>query len=349
MKPILSNISTFDTNKGASVYFTYTGSRQIKNNEFKITELLSGKVVYQFKYESFEKVHHVPPAILNNGYTYTAEIRVELLDGEVSEWSSPLTFKTSTTPVLDIVSIDGDGYVYNNNVTFEARYSQNEGEIILRYRFSVYNENNVLLKNYPIRQNKTKENLTIVSETVEDLEKGKGYYVEVMIETESNMFYTHKERFIPMFIAPYADGVMVLGNDEDNGFVRVSAKLIALKGAPITIDKDYQYEYVDGEWVVVPKDIPIVFNGLGMNRASDFIIKLWFRNVEDGEKFLSFEDEEGNTGIDFYKKKDRVVAVKKINGVVASYASNKLSIDKEEEGFLYVKVIEHRLDLILKK
>lgn len=349
MKPTLLTIKTFDTDKGSSVYYNYTGSMQIISNELKITDILTNSIVYQYEAQSYEKVHHIPPSILINGRTYQAQIRVSHKESGFSEWSNSVNFYTVTTPVLDIVSIDGQGYVYNTDVTFEATFNQQENDEIVRYRFSLYDENNVLLKNYPMRYNDRRESLSRIQETINDLRKSHGYYIEVMIETEKGMFHSQKEKFIPMYITPFVNGVINAENDEENGFVRVNARLKQLLGTAITANKYYNYKYIDGDWINIPNEAPVMFKGLGMNRASDFIMKVWFRKVPVGEMFLSLTQEDGLISIDFYREADRVIAKKYIDNVGAVYTSNELLVSTDEEVYMYVKAVEHRLEIVLSR
>lgn len=347
MKPVLLTIQSFDANRGASVYYTYTGSKQITYNELVITNVATGLVVYKFENQSYEKVHHIPPAILQNGKTYKAEIRVMHSDNSFSDYSNAVQFYTVTTPVLDIVSIDGQGYIYNTDVTFVANYEQEESDIIRRYRFSLYDENDFLLKNYPMRYNDKREVIETVSETINDLKKGQGYYIEVSIETEKGMFHSQKERFIPMYVTPAVKGIIEAENDGDNGFVRVNARLKQLLGTSITANEYYNYDYIDKDWIDIPNQAPVLFRGLGMNRASDFIMKVWFKSVPIGEMFLSLTQEDGLISIDFYREKDRVIAKKYINDIGAVYTSNILETELNDEVYMFVKVIEHRIEILI--
>jgi len=349
MKPTLHSIQTFDAKRGASVYFTYTGSKQIASNELTITNIATGLVVYKFKNQNYEKVHHIPPTVLENGKTYKAEVKVTHSDGTSSDFSNAVTFYTVTTPILDIISIDGQGYVYNTDVTFVANYKQVEDDLITRYRFSLYDENNYLLKNYPMRYNDSKAILTSISETIHDLRKGKGYYIEVSVETEKGMFHSHKERFIPMYVTPAVRGVIEAENDEEFGFVKVNSRLKQLLGTAITATEYHDYQYIDKDWIVIPNEAPVLFKGLGMNRASDFIMKVWFYDVPIGDMFLSLTQEDGLISIDFYRLKDRVIAKKYINGVGSVYTSNVLNVGQDEKIFMFVKVVEHRIDIVIEQ
>lgn len=351
IQPVLLKINPWDATKGTSVYFTYTGSKQAIDNELTVVDKSTGQIVYKFLYSSFEKVHHLPPNQFINGKVYTAKIRVQDSDGTFSPYSNVVEFRTFKTPVLDIISIDGQGFVYNKDVTFEATYSQENNEQVKNYRFSLYDENEDLITNYPVR---IPQSLNQLTEVIKNLEKGKGYFVECFIETVNGVIYSHRERFISMYLVPSINGVISTRNDEEEGFIRVTANLKNIVGTQVSgtpsVDNDNydsnNYEYLDNEWVVVPSDRPIMFDGLGMNRASDFVLKVWCKDIPSNKKFLKFSpvDNKG-ISIEFWKYDDRIVAVKEYNGIVSRYRSNIVSVPKGTEFMLYAKVIEHRIDV----
>ncbi|MED1125507.1 hypothetical protein [Bacillus atrophaeus] len=360
IKPTLYPIDPWDALKGTSVYYTYTGSKQSLENELVITDMSLNEIVYKYEFSSFEKVHHIPPSLLVNGKEYKAKIRAKMIDGTYSPYSNEVSFKTFVTPVLDIDNIDGQGYVYNSDVTFIALYSQDDGEQVKNYRFSLYDENEDLIKSFPIRTPSSPEALT---EVVENLEKGKGYFIECSIETVNGVTYAHRERFIPLYIVPSINGVISTRSDSDEGFIRITANLKQITGTQVrsspksSIDSSTSsieqlkdnYKYIDNEWVVVPPDDPVVFRGLGMNRASDFIMKVWCRNLTDNKEFLEIRPVEGEgIPIKFYKYRNKIIAEKKIGDTTSRYISNLVSIPNDVDFMLYVKVIEHRIYLEIK-
>lgn len=348
---MLLKIEPWDATKGTSVYFTYTGFKQALENELVITDDATGEIVYQFLFSSFEKVHHLPPNELFNGKVYKARLRVRDTDGVYSPYSNTVEFRTFKSPVLDITSIDNHGYVYNTDVTFEAIYSQENKENVKNYRFSLYDENEDLIRDYPIRNPERPNELT---EVITGLEKGKGYFIQCSIETVNGMVYTHRERFIPMYIVPSINGVISTRSDKEEGFIRVTSNLkqiigTQVQGTPRVIGDDYDsdnYEYFEEDWIVIPKERPVLFTGLGMNRASDFVMKVWCKSVPSNTKFLDLSPTK-NEGIpiEFWKYDNKVVAVKKLNGTTSRYCSNVVTIPKDAPFMLYVKVIEHRIDL----
>ena len=359
VKPTLYRIPVFDALTGASVYYNYTGYEQSMVNNLVITEVDSGEIVYSFEYSSFEKVHHIPPSVLTNGLKYKAKIRVKLVSGTYTDFSDEVPFRVFETPVLDIDSIDGEGYVYNQDITFLATYEQSDGEPVKTYRFKLYDQSNELLKAFQLRRAEPSQ--SILSETVEGLEKNKGYYIECEIETLNGMLYSHKERFVPLYIVPSANGVIHTMTDSENGFVKVSSSIKQLIGTKVKGDatnnmategnrKD-DYIYIDGDWVVIPEGNPVSFKGMDMNRASDFVMKVWCRNIPNDKEFMTMlpsDEDDQHIDMRFIKKSDRVIVEKSYRGVTSRHTSNKINIPSNTDFMVYFKVIEHRIDVVVK-
>jgi hypothetical protein len=351
IKPVLLRIEPWDATKGTSVYFTHTGSKQSLDNEMVITDIATREIVYKFVYSSFEKVHHLPPNELINGKVYEAKLRTRDVDGVYSPYSNIVHFRTLKNPILDIVSIDGQGYVYNQDVTFQATYSQENDEKVKNYRFSLYDDGEDLIKRFPVR---SPMEVNQINEVVKGLEKGKGYFIECLIETVNGLVYTHRERFIPMYIVPSINGVISTRNDPDEGFIRITSNLkqilgTQVKGTPKEVGDLYDsdnYVYENDDWIIIPEEKPVIFTGLGMNKASDFVMKVWCKNILENSKFLEISPAENEgIAIEFWKYKDRVVATKELNGKVSRYRSNILTVPKNVGFMLYVRVVEHRIEL----
>ncbi|EOO44271.1 hypothetical protein [Bacillus cereus] len=356
IQPFLQRIEPFDATKGTSVYFTYTGSQQSMVNNLHIYDKNTGMAVYDHEWSSFERVHHIPDGALQNGKKYVAKIRVKFSDSTYSPYSQEVVFATVKTPILDIDNIDGLGHVYNANVTFIAKYSQANGEAVKNYRFILYDEHEDVIEKFPLRMPIDSPNR--LTETVTGLEKSKGYFIECIVETTNGFVHSHRERFIPLYIVPSINGVISTRNDSEEGFVRITSNLKQILGTQVEgtpqVDDDgmdsNNYEYIDNDWIVVPKERPIMFKGLGMNRASDFVMKVWCKDIPNDTMFMEMSQKgtKNDLPIQLWKYKDRVLAIKEYKGVKARYCSNIVTIPKGTAFMLYVKVIEHRIDLELK-
>lgn len=358
IKPMLLSISPFDSTKGTTIYFTFTGSKQTLENNLHITDKSTGKAVYDHEWATYEKAHHIPARILENGKTYIAKLRVKYTDGTYTHYSNSVEFKTFETPVLDITNIDGHGYVYNADITFITKYSQGDGEAVKTYRYTLYDENEEVLVKFPIRRPSATDP-TVLTETAPQLEKGKGYFIECLIETVNGIVYSHRERFIPLYVVPSAQGVVQARDDSSEGFVRITSRLQQITGQQtqgksiwehrnIPAPRGYDtYRYIDNEWVVIPPESPVVFSNLGMNKASDFIMKVWMKDVPNNKMFLELrtDEEENGASIQFWKYENKIVAKKTLHGKTSCHRSNRVNLPEDVEYMLYVKVIEHRLDL----
>lgn len=353
VKPMLLAIDPFDADVGTSIYYTFTGSKATTENNLRITDKSTGLAVYDFSYQGAEKVHHIPPAELENGKTYVAKLRVKYLDETYSPYSNEVEFLVLKRPVLDIENIDGSGYVYNSDITFIARYSQDNGEKVKTYRFHLYDEEEDLIQSYPLRY--PTDAGIVLTETVNNLEKNKGYFIECVVVTENGFVWSQKEKFIPIYLVPSIHGVVQTANDEDNGFVRVTANLKQLLGSQVratdTSDMYFSdnYEYENDDYIIVPSDNPVIYKNLGMNRASDFVVKVWCKNIPDASMFLQLspKNEEGIC-IYFWKYEDRIMAVKHYQNLASRHRSNIVTIPDDAEFMLYVRAIEHRIDLEVK-
>jgi len=349
INPILLVIPPWDATKGTSIYYAYTGSKQATENQMIIVDAETDVIVYNQLFRTFEKVHHVPALAIANGGTYRARLRVKLADGTFTSYSSDIEFMAFATPVVTIDNIDGQGYVYNTDVTFVATYSQSNGEKLKNYKFSLYDENEHLIENYPVRL-PSLSNPNSLSETVNGLEKSNGYSIEVRIETENGMLNTYRKRFIPLYIVPSINGVVSTVADTDDGFVRITANLKQILGTKVkaldSADNSLSFDYQDEDWVVIPQHAPLIFTGLGMNRASDFMMKVWCKQIPNNTKFLELSPVgDKPIAIEFWKKSDRIIAVKKHGILNSVHVSNIISIPFSSEFMLYAKVIEHRIDL----
>lgn len=327
--PVLNPIITLDSSKGKSVYYKYTGSKMAVANELRIKRLDTDEFVYSYTYDSMEKVHHIPPNILVNGIVYEAEIRLRLQDGTFTNYSSKQKFKALTTPILDIVSIDGQGFVYNSDVTFVATYTQAEDEKIESYRWYLYDENNMLTMSFPL-----KTYSDYITQDIKDLEKGKVYYVECKIETVNGVTHRIKERFTPLYVTPTPSGDILAEMNNNTGFSNVQAilKQVVANGV-YAKDRDgnnldiSKYQYVDGNRAVSLKNNDIVsYMDLGINGS--FISKIFFKNVGTYDTFAEFKSANGNFKYELLKYPNYVQCIIRKNGsVLARVQSNSYVFD----------------------
>lgn len=352
MKPYINLIENFDAKNRYTVTYTYLGSERITTNQLQIREAVSGsEPIYDRVSTRFDKNHTVPENILTNGKSYWAKLRVQLNENNWSDWSSEIEFMCLATPVLTFDSLDEKNYVYNNDVSMSVIYRQEQGERVETYQFTLMSQNKTPITKYPTRIPDT-ANPNVFTERMSNLVKGRLYYVGVRITTRNGINYYETHEFIPHFVTPSLEGIVEVKNNGDAGQVLVQSYLKQMLGTQTKpfipsapTDTPDNYTYIDGEWIIIPKEMPLMYTRLGMAKASDFITKVWCKNVLNGEMLYFTEENGGGVGMKFIKHDDYITCEKEYLGIKSRTRSNIVENLGLKEFYLYIKVVEYRIEM----
>lgn len=352
MQPYINLIENFDAKKEYLLTYTYLGAERITTNQVQIREAKSGSTaVYDRTSTKFDKNHTIPASSLFNGKTYWVKIRVQLNETTWSEWSAETEFVCLATPVLVFDSLDAKNYVYNNDVLMSVIYRQEQGEKVETYQFTLMDQNKTPLTKFPVRiPDVTSPN--VFTERFSDLIKGKLYYIGVRITTKNGINYFDTHEFIPHFVTPSLEGIMTVKNNGDEGQVLVQSylkQMLATQTKPFIPnaenDNSNNYTYLGEEWLIIPKEMPLMYTRLGMAKASDWVMKLWCKNVLNG-LMLDFSEQEGKgIHVKFFKYDNYIVCEKEFMGIKSRTRSNVITGLKLKEFYLYVKVVEYRIEM----
>ena len=88
-----------------------------------------------------------------------------------------------------------------------------------------------------------------------------------------------------------------------------------------------------------------MYTRLGMAKASDWITKVWCKNVLNGTMFRFAEEENGGVHINFVKHDDYITCEKEYMGVKSRTKSNVVTGLGLKEFYLYIKIIEYRVQM----
>lgn len=354
MRPYINIIENFDANKDYVLDFTYLGAERITTNQVQIREAVSGSTpVYDRMSTKFDKDHTIPANTLVNGKSYWVKLRVQLNETTWTEWSVEVEFVCLATPVLTFDSLDNKSYVYNNDILMSVIYRQEQGEKVETFQFTLMNQNKVPLTKYPTRVPDS-QSPNLFTERIGGLVKGRLYYIGVRITTQNGINFYDYHEFIPHFVTPSLDGMIAVKNNGEAGQVLVQSYLKQLLGTqtkpfiPDALDDSpTNYTYVDDEWIVVPKSMPLMYTRLGMAKASDFVTKLWAKSVPNGT-LLHFAGELG-TGVNmkFVKHDNYITCEKEHNGIKSRTRSNVVEGFGSGEFYLYIKVVEYRVQMTI--
>lgn len=351
MQPLLNLINNYDANTDYTVEYTYLGASRITTNELSIREAkVEAKPVYTRQSTKFDKNHTIPKGSLENGKTYWASIRVQTESGW-TEWSPEVTFMCLTTPKLVFDSLDSENYIYNDDIMMRVIYRQQQGEKVKTYRFTLLDQNKQPIERYPVRT-PDESSPNILQERMRNLIKGKLYYVGIRIETRNGLVHYADHEFIPHFITPTLNGVIKTELQEATGQVLVQSFLKQMLGTQtkpfiegMDIANDEAYTYYKDDWIIIPHQKPLMYKRLGMSKASDWIAKIWCKNVPNGV-MLDFSKEDGGLPkLTFIKHDDYITCEKTQGGIKSRTKSNVVKGLKLKEFYLYIKVVEYRIEM----
>lgn len=351
MKPYVNLMSNFDATKEYVITYTYLGAERILTNEVSIREAKpNAKPVYTRESTKFDKNHTIPANTLENGKSYLIKIRVKV-DGKWSEWSAESRFLCLSEPVIKFQSLDEKSYVYNNDILMTAIYRQEQGERVKTYQFTLMDENKVPIVKYPVRYPDV-SSPNILQERINSLVKGRMYHIGCRVITYNGLNHLEVHEFVPHYIAPSLDGIIQTKPQSDSGQILVQTYLKQLLGTQTKPyipnapnDDPINYAFLNNEWIVIPPTMPLSYVRLGMAKASDWVGKIWCKNVLNGV-MLDFSREFGDgVHIKFIKYDDYIVVEKEYNGVVSRTKSNVIKGLKLNPFFMYIKVVEFRISV----
>ena len=363
MQPYINQIGNFDAKDLYTVEYKYLGAERVLTNELSIREDVNGtSPIYVRQSTKFDKEHNIPANSLVNGKNYVAKIRVKLSDGlsvedeadDVwSDWSPEISFLCLANPTFVFTTLDEKNYIYNDDVMMQVVYRQEQGEKILNYQFSLLDQNKTPIEVFPTRL-PSLSSPNVLEERFSGLVKGRLYYIKCQVNTLNGINYFETHEFIPHFASPSLDGIIEAQNQYEHGQVLVQSFLkqtLGIQTRPFvpgyqTNDSD-NYTYLDNEWVIIPPDKPLQYTSLGMAKASDWIAKVWCKNILNG-LFLELEQKDGNgIGLKFYKYDNYITCEKTYLGVTSRTISNIVPDLKLKEFYLYIKVIEFRIQMTI--
>lgn len=350
-QPILNQVRNYDANEEYTFNFMYLGAESTTTNTLSIRkDEPDSKPIYEQDQVSLDKNHILPAKTLTNGNAYLAKVRVKT-DKGYSEWSAEIKFMCFTTPKIVFDTIDQKQFIYTNDVLMSAVYLQEQGEPVETYQFTLYDQRHVIIQKYSVRVPDA-DSPTRFSERVKDIRKGKLYYIGLKVTTKHGIIYEQLQQFTAQYVAPSISGVVhpILNKDEGQIAVELFLKQMLGTSARAYVpnrknDNDDQYTYWKNDYVVVPKENPLMYTKLAMAKASDWVAKLWVMNVQNG-MFLDFAPTFGDgQHIRFIKHDDYITCEKQAGRIVSRTRSNSIPGLKLRPFYLFIRVKEYRIEM----
>jgi len=337
--PLLSIILPFPSTQAQNFIFSYSGSNQATQNNLVIQKNIDNSVSYDQTIQSFALNHPLPINSLINGVEYKAKIRVGDVANNWSNFSDWIYFYVLSSPTILIPTIDINNKVYNSTINFTATYSQLENELLQSYKFLLYNSNQNLLQTYS--EQFSNGTIPPISQEITGLENEELYYLEVKgISIHSQLSTSGLIAFTPFFITPRLITTLNVENLPSQGAIKLSVQLIQEIGQ---IDSG-TVTFINNDWINLTSG-QISFQD-GFQLGSDFILKLWCKNIPDDTVFLKLVSEYGK--IELIKYNNQIHGFKYLNGlttIIPHFISNVLVVGTNIEFMIYLQSLSNALEI----
>lgn len=268
IKPVIKPITPFDANIGTKITATYSGNMPYYNRVV-VQDAMTLTIVYARTIGTSEYSHTLDPSYtgsavatgdvgysLINGRRYTATIQFfgrTLADAYLV--SDKISFLTRTTPQFFFDGVTDGMIIDTASIGLNLIYAQAETEMLVSFKFSIYDNLKKLLQETDI-----KYDTTDMTYTFKGLENLKSYYVRATGMTKNGISLdTGYWEIRTQYENPSVYARMYVSNDENTSENEYWTNFIMIEA-----DED-DYEYEDG-WILLD-------NGRKVTYSKGFIIK----------------------------------------------------------------------------
>lgn len=338
--PIIKEIKPFPATEEYTFEFYYNGDNQAVKNNLVIEDNSDGTVVYDSIIDTFQLSHPVTANTLTNGTEYRCKVRVADVNSNWSSFSEYEVFWVLSDPIITIDTIDENNKVYNQTVNFSSTYSQSEGELLESYRYILYDSNKNIIESFP---EQFSDGSTALTQEITGLDNGYLYYLEVKTLSVNGQEGTSGLiQFTPQYLTPKLSATLTVENKKEQGAIRLTSQIVQLIGQ---IDSG-TVSYVNDEEIDLTNGEVSFQDGFNMS-GSDFILKLWFKDIPDNVVFLKLVANEGY--IELIKYNNCIHAFKQNYNSTnkAHFVSNQLTMNAGTPYMLYMKQINQLIGLSL--
>lgn len=262
--PSVNNIVPFDPSMDYTINFTYLGEEIVKNQVVIIDNETSNEV-YNEEYLSGKTEHLLLTKNLNNkvfaGKQYLIKLKVFNLDGDESEFSSPVLFYCFTKPTFEFINISDNDYK-GSDITLNLKYEQLEGEEIKSFQFFKYSIDNILLES-----SKVYYSTSVLSHIFYGLDNNTTYIFKAVCETKHGIICEDTVQITVLLDNLPSSVAIDINNHYKDGYIslRLNLKIIEYE-----LGND-DYELKDG--VLIIKNNSLLYKGFSINEDFSLFIE----------------------------------------------------------------------------
>ena len=335
--PSISLVKPFSSTQSQTFKFSVSSaSDQVVRNNLVIENNTTNVEVYNQSVESFQLQHILPINTLTNGQEFRAHIKTGNISNEWSNFSDWIYFYVLSSPTITIDSVV-DGKVNNSTINFSSTYTQLESELLQSYKYLLYDSNQNLIQTY---SEQFSDGSTPLTQEITGLENNVLYHIEVKtISIHGQEGSSDLIPFRPFFIAPRLLTTLNVENLQSQGAIKLSCQLIQEIGK---VDSG-TIQYVDNDWIDLTLG-QISFQE-GFSLGSDFVLKLWCKNIPDDKVFLRLVSEYGR--LELIKYNNLIHAFKYLTNstIYSHFSSNSLVVGTDVEFMIYLQSLNNALEI----
>lgn len=305
-KPTLNQVPAWDATKGYTFTFNVVGGTQVAGSILTIRNNETNVIVYQHTESSYRFENTIPANILTNGVNYNASLITLDINLNQSVQSNVIQFYCYSSPDISFINIPVGDVIPSSDFPFEATYSQDEGEQLNTYSFSLYNASQVRISTsgtmYATNIQSSYQGDTILTPlayTFSGLADNTTYYIKIDgLTINGTSVTTGMVQFVVRYQTPSAFAQLTAVNNCDNGYIRVESNVMLIDGTAYP-----QAIYINNQKIDVRQDGYYVVFDKGYSVSGDFTIQLWMSNQNNNSILAEFVDD-SNNGIKLYCVED---------------------------------------------
>ena len=231
--PILNSVAAWDVANGQIFTFNVIGGDQVVANTLYIKENASGNIKYQKRTVSYQYTAIVSSddiQNLANGVYYSAYIRTENSNGDLSAPSNSIQFYCYTTPTFTIDVTDGD-IITTSAISPTLTYSQSQNEALNDYTFILYNSSRNQISSSGVKYSDSSAGSYSATYSFLGLTDNERYYIRVTGHTVEGTFLdTGYISFTVSYVQQETYNILSLQNNCQEGYIVYYSNAFSIVG-----------------------------------------------------------------------------------------------------------------------
>ena len=294
-RPPLPPISAFDATKDHRVVFTTPlGGDQVVANRLTITNQATNTQVYQATQTRFQLYHEIPAGTLANGVYYSAYVNTFNSSSDMSTNSNIVQFYCFTEPSFGFTNIPVNGIIANNTFDFEVTYEQIEGELLDRYRFDLYDAQQIYIATSGVKfVGSADPPPTLLNHEFGGFVDSTAYFIKATgVTLNGTEIETGLIPFVVDYVRLNAFAIVELSQNCTGGHVIIRSVMTQIEGTsnpspPIYIDDEAVDLREGGSWVNWNED--------QFNLSGDWTLSLWGSDFNPNTDIVILRNSDGDT------------------------------------------------------